>query len=120
MRNKIHATLFFDEECKLAICHSLNDFYNQTGTSKEDSEGIANGLISYNNVEVGVFIREIKKNSWKVSMRTNNYVNLSKFAQLFGGGGHKNASGFSYDGKLSDLMKNLVEKMKNESDNCNW
>ena len=65
LRNKIHATLFFDEECKLAICHSLNDFYNQTGTSKEDSEGIANGLISYNNVEAGfgpdhVVIREFR------------------------------------------------------------
>ncbi|NSW88850.1 bifunctional oligoribonuclease/PAP phosphatase NrnA [bacterium] len=118
LRNKIHGTLHFIEEHKLAICYSLNDFYNQTRTTKEDSEGIANGLIFYNNVEVGVFIREIKENSWKVSMRTNNYINLSKFAQVFGGGGHKNASGFTYTGKLENLIEKLIENMKNESDNC--
>mgnify|MGYP001233277054 FL=1 len=118
LRNKIHATLHFIKEYKLAICYSLNDFYYKTGTTKEDSEGIANGLIFYNNVEVGVFIRQIKENSWKVSMRTNNYINLSKFAQLFGGGGHKNASGFTFNGKLEDLIEKLIENMKNESDNC--
>lgn len=112
LRNKIHSTLLFVEDLKLAICYARKDFYSDTGTSKEDSEGIPNGLIFYDDVEIGVFIREIGDNKWKISTRTNNYIDLSIFAGTFGGGGHKNASGFLFDGKLEDLRNKIIENLK--------
>lgn len=112
LRNKIHSTLLFVEDLKLAICYATNDFYSDTATSKEDSEGIPNGLIFYDDVEIGIFIREIGDEKWKISTRTNNYIDLSVFAGIFGGGGHKNASGFSFNGKLENLIDKIIETLK--------
>ena len=42
--------------------------YKSTNTTKEQSEGIANFLLNHKEVKIGIFIRQISKNSWKVSM----------------------------------------------------
>ena len=112
LRNKIHSTLRHDSDLKLAICHATSSFYSDTNTTKEDSEGISNGLIFYDDIEVGIFIREIGKDSWKVSTRTNNFIDLAKFCNIFGGGGHKNAAGFSYNGKLENLIESIISNLK--------
>ena len=112
LRNKIHSTLRHDSDLKLAICHATSSFYSDTNTTKEDSEGIPNGLIFYDDIEIGIFIREIGKDSWKVSTRTNNFIDLAKFCNIFDGGGHKNAAGFSYNGKLENLIESIISNLK--------
>ena len=113
LRNKIYSTLDFNEELKTAICHSTDSFYDQTGTTKEDSEGIANSLLNYSDVEIGIFIREIGTDKWKISLRSNGFKDLSDFAGRFGGGGHKNASGFRFDGKIQILIEGIIKELKN-------
>jgi phosphoesterase RecJ-like protein len=112
LRNKIHSTLRHDSDLKLAICYATSSFYSDTNTTKEDSEGIPNGLIFYDDIEIGIFIREIGKDSWKVSTRTNNFIDLAKFCNIFDGGGHKNAAGFSYNGKLENLIESIISNLK--------
>ena len=114
LRNMIYSTLLVDEEAKLGLCVAEHSFYKETKTSKEDSEGIANSLIFYNGIEIGAFIREIDKDEWKISLRTNNFIDLSVFANSFGGGGHKNASGFIYKGKINNLIDEILMKLRNE------
>ena len=114
LRNMIYSTLLVNEEAKLALCVAEHSFYKETKTSKEDSEGIANSLIFYNGIEIGAFIREIDKDEWKISLRTNNFIDLSVFANSFGGGGHKNASGFIYKGKINNLIDEILMKLRNE------
>ena len=63
---------------------------------------------------IGIFVREIDKKSWKVSLRSNGYIDLSKLANMFGGGGHKNAAGFKYSGEIEDLRKDLNNKIIDE------
>lgn len=51
---------------------------------------------------------------YKVSLRSKGNLDVSKVATGFGGGGHKNASGLTYNGKLEELIKSLTEAIKNE------
>lgn len=51
---------------------------------------------------------------YKVSLRSKGNLDVSKVATEFGGGGHKNASGLTYNGKLEELIKSLTEAIKNE------
>ena len=114
LEKRIFSTILFDDNSRVAICYcTLND-YKETKTSKEDSEGIANFLLNHKEVEVGIFIREIEKNSWKASLRSNGFVDLSKIANTFGGGGHKNASGLKYQGSIEKLRNDLIDKILNE------
>ena len=54
-------------------------------------------------VEVSVFIRQKDddENTYKISMRSNDYVNVSDICMMFGGGGHEKAAGASLKEKLN-------------------
>lgn len=82
-----------------------------------DHEGIVNYGRNIENVEVSVFIRQFE-GKYKVSLRSNEYVNVSLIATKFGGGGHMKASGLSSDMSfemlkqaiVSEIEKQLIEK----------
>ncbi len=65
-------------------------------------------------VEVGVVVKEKKKCVWKASLRANNTVDVQKIASAFGGGGHKNASGCTFEvdnpQKVMELLVPEIEK----------
>ena len=44
-------------------------------------------------VEISIFLRETEKNTFKLSLRSNNDVNVSDICLMFGGGGHMRAAG---------------------------
>ena len=113
LKSSIYSTLEFYKQLKTAICYCTRSFYDKTSTSKEDSEGIANSLLNYSDVEIGIFIREIDNDKWKISLRANGFKDLSDFAQKFEGGGHKNASGFTFNGKLEALTEKIINELKN-------
>jgi phosphoesterase RecJ-like protein len=74
-------------------------------------EEMANYSVSVRNVEVGVFIREIKPNFMKVSFRSKGRINVNSVAKAFGGGGHLHAAGCRFTGKYQDLRKKLIEEV---------
>ncbi len=60
----------------------------------------------FNNLKEPPFIMVLKEqnNKIKVSLRTNKEkINVNKFAQIFGGGGHLKAAGFSFSGRLEKI-----------------
>ncbi len=91
--------------------------------SKEDIELAQNednaheGLVNYGRdiegVEVSVMIRQLDNNKYKISMRSNDYVDVSKIAFKLGGGGHIHAAGVTCEGNLDDLKNNILEEIKN-------
>lgn len=70
-------------------------------------------LISYprriRGVEVALFFREISPGNIKVSMRSNNYVDVNKLAAMFDGGGHKRASGCLISGGIEAVIDRVVK-----------
>jgi phosphoesterase RecJ-like protein len=106
---------YSDIQTSISFCTTEN--YTSTDTTKEESEGVANFLLNHEEVKIGIFIRQISENSWKVSMRTNGFIDLSLLANKFDGGGHKNASGFSFDGDIDSLKKLLRDRILYEQQN---
>ena len=66
------------------------DFY---GVEGKDLEGIVSQLRLTAGVEVAIFIYEMETQLFKVSLRSNGKVDVSKIAVFFGGGGHMRAAG---------------------------
>ena len=55
-------------------------------------------------------IREVEPGRlWKFSVRSKGEVNCIPIAQKFGGGGHKNAAGFTFRGTLEEGRKAVME-----------
>ena len=83
--------------------------HSETG----DHEGIVNIGKCIEGVEVSVFVRELKNGKgWRVSLRSNEYVNVSDVALLFGGGGHPRAAGCTIQGDLQHVKDKIMNEVK--------
>lgn len=82
----------------------------QTGATLNDTVGIIDIARSLATVEVAIVLIE-EANRIKVSMRSKSR-DVSGIAKSFGGGGHKNAAGFSLDViHLEELLDRILQKL---------
>ncbi len=74
------------------------------GATQEDLDDISNLAGSIQGVTIGVTLRELKPDLWKLSLRTNpDELNASNVCALLGGGGHAAASGATIEGDLPQV-----------------
>jgi len=92
-----------DDTGKVAIIHIDREMARQCSGTYEETEGIINFPLTVKKIQGVAFLKEIDSGTWRVSLRSKGDVNVNAVARLFGGGGHKNASGCSANGELSDL-----------------
>lgn len=76
-----------------------------------DHEGIVEEGRSIEGVEVSIFLRETEK-GYKVSLRSNEYVNVSDVCLMFGGGGHMHAAGCTIAQPLEQAKEKLINQVK--------
>jgi phosphoesterase RecJ-like protein len=78
----------------------------------EDCEGIVNYLISILGVRAAVFLRELPAgNRFRLNLRSKGSVDVAEVAERFGGGGHRNASGCTIDGPITQAAPLLVSEL---------
>lgn len=63
------------------------------GGDLADTEGISSEMRSIQGVEIAVLISESLDGFCRLGLRSRGNLNVAELASLFGGGGHKNASG---------------------------
>lgn len=61
-----------------------------------------------------MFLYEYASQSFKVSLRSNGNVDVSKIAVYFGGGGHMYAAGFEMQGTLYDVINNVSQHVERQ------
>ncbi|MBE5967092.1 MAG: bifunctional oligoribonuclease/PAP phosphatase NrnA [Lachnospiraceae bacterium] len=94
-----------------SISRKMMEFYQ---ASSSDLEGIVDQLRITKGVETAIFIYETEPNEFKVSMRSNSKVDVSKIAVYFGGGGHIRAAGCTMYGVLTDVINNLTPHIETQ------
>ncbi len=88
---------------------------------KGDTEGLVNMPLQIKGLRFSCFLREEYPGKINVSLRSVDDFPCNKVAaEFFGGGGHKNASGGEYIGRIEDavaLFKEAIAKYSNELTN---
>jgi phosphoesterase RecJ-like protein len=85
----------------------------ETGASEEDSDGIVNHALSVDEVEAVAFFKELSPGAYRVSLRSKGKHNVAKVAELFGGGGHRNAAGCRITADLEEVKQLIIEGLQN-------
>lgn len=75
------------------------EMFQRASAAAGDSEGLIDHLRSIAGVEAVALVRERDDGSHKVSLRSRGEVDVEKIARHHGGGGHRNAAGFTLEGK---------------------
>jgi len=106
--------IFCDGRCIVSvISRKTLDFYQATHA---DLDGIVDQLRITKGVECAIFLTEQQFRQYKVSMRSNDSVDVSKVAVYFGGGGHIRAAGCTMEGSFYDVVNNLSEQIVKQLD----
>ena len=81
-----------------------------TYITKEDEENVKAESGDLEGVEVSIFIHETDKGC-KVSLRSNDYVNVSDACVVFGGGGHPRAAGCTIQGTVEQAKEKVLKEV---------
>lgn len=92
---------------RLAIMTVSKKDLEDSGADNEASVGLVDYLMKIAPVDVGICLLEAKNNFYRISFRSKK-CNVSEIAAVFGGGGHKNASGAVLTGYYEDVIDKLV------------
>ncbi|HYL91527.1 MAG TPA: bifunctional oligoribonuclease/PAP phosphatase NrnA [Alphaproteobacteria bacterium] len=99
-------------EGPLAWATITREDMQRSGALDEDSEGVVNYVLSIAGVEVAMLLREIDGDRIRASLRSKGTVNVAAIAEVFGGGGHECASGFSLQGPLAAAATRVLAEVK--------
>ncbi|MBQ7920264.1 MAG: bifunctional oligoribonuclease/PAP phosphatase NrnA [Lachnospiraceae bacterium] len=107
---------FMDGSCIVSCVDKKEmEFYNVTS---KDMDGIVNQLRNIKGVHCAIFMYQTDVLEYKVSMRSDELVNVAEVASYFGGGGHMRAAGCTMKGTFHDCVNNLsfhIEKQMKEN-----
>lgn len=87
------------------------------GVQMGDSESVVNTLRDLKGIEVACLVKEYGENEFKISLRSKDYLDVSKIARDNGGGGHIRASGFTINTDSMDKALNIMRKILEEAIN---
>ena len=106
------AVLALDGKCIYGYCTS--EMMEEYGVTTKDLDAVVASIRNVDGVEVAMFLYQLSEDSYKVSLRSKNYVDVSKIAVENGGGGHVRAAGAEIHGKLNDIINKLLNRIKQD------
>ena len=94
------------EKGKIAFTYINKE--DEKKTNSEDHNGIVEMGRDIDGVEISIFLRETDENTYKISLRSNDYANVSDICLMFGGGGHMRAAGGIISGVSFEKAKEKI------------
>lgn len=100
------------EPLDIVYTYVTKDDVESHGVTEHEVEGLANFMNNIKDGRAGMILKEKEDGTFKGSFRTtSDDVDVSAFAKIFGGGGHKKAAGFSVEGPLEHAIEHIFEKI---------
>ncbi len=97
---------------RLAVMRVRRRDFEETRANVPDTENLINIPLQIRTVEVSILVTEPKEpGPVRISLRSKGQVDVARFAEQFGGGGHARASGLKIEGSLDDAHDRVVAAM---------
>ena len=101
--------LEFFADGKIAFTYITKEDDSKVDMQAGDHDGIVEIGRNIKGVEISIFLYE-KEKGFKVSLRSNDYVDVSEICMIFGGGGHIKAAGATINMNLEDAKKIIISE----------
>lgn len=103
--------LEFFEDGKVAFTYITKEDEEKTGAQNGDHSGIVEIGRTIEGVEASILLREAD-GYYKVSLRSNENMNVADVCMVFGGGGHIRAAGCSIYASLQESKERILKEIK--------
>lgn len=101
--------LRFDEGGSVAYTWVTQADLGAAGATMADTENFSNYLRSMECAEIAFVLKEQPDGEIRGSMRSKGEIDVARISSELGGGGHRNAAGFSAKGPIEDVAGQVVE-----------
>ena len=95
---------------RLVVTYESLEDTKKWGLEGRDSDSLYQLMLSAKGVEAVVFLRQDTETTCTGGFRSQDKIDVSLVAAKFGGGGHKNASGMSCNGRVETLIPQIVKE----------
>jgi bifunctional oligoribonuclease and PAP phosphatase NrnA len=99
------------DQGRLAVLYLDDAMLEASGCTHNDTEGLINLPLTARDIQAVVFFKVAGDGTVRVSMRSKYDVDVRLVANAFGGGGHKNAAGFTVGGPLSEVRAGILDRV---------
>jgi len=99
------------DDGRLAVLYMDDGMLETCGCTHNDTEGVINLPLTAREIQAVVFFKAGSNGDVRVSMRSKYDVDVRSVATQYGGGGHKNAAGFTVTGTLEQVRPQIVAKI---------
>ena len=99
------------DDGRLAVLHLTDEMLQSAGATNNDTEGLINLPLTAREIQAVVFFKIGADGVVRVSMRSKYDVDVRQVASAYGGGGHKNAAGFTAQGKVAEVKNEILARM---------
>jgi len=103
-------TLHFDK--RVALLTIPEQTFKDLGARPDDLEEVVNQGLQIESVVASVLLKERKGVGVKASIRSKGDWDINKVARVFGGGGHKNASGCQVNQELDEAKVSMLRELE--------
>ena len=103
------SALHFGGRCVCSVVTAAD--MERFGAELRDLSMIVSQLRFTKGVECAVFLYEVEADVFKVSLRSNLYLDVAELAGEFGGGGHMRAAGCTVRGKAEAVLAMVLEAL---------
>jgi phosphoesterase RecJ-like protein len=117
--NQTRVTGLVMQNCQLALSGKVVYGYLTSKDMEEyqvttlEMDGIIDALREVQGTEVAIFLYPIE-DCYKISLRSQYSVDVSRICQLFGGGGHARAAGCSIKDTPEEIIKKLLAEIEKQ------
>ncbi len=95
---------------KLVVTYETQMDTRQYGQEGRDSDALYSLMLSTEGVEAVLFLRQESDFKCTAGFRSLKDCDVSGIASKFGGGGHKNASGASIEGRIETILPQIIKE----------
>ncbi|GGU37530.1 DHH family phosphoesterase [Lentzea flava] len=109
MLSRVLAKAELDERAAggLGLVHAVVGMDDARDVRSEEVESVIDVVRSASEAEVAAVLKELRPGYWSVSLRAVGQVDVREVAQVLGGGGHRLAAGFTFDGAAEQVVAAL-------------
>lgn len=108
-----------DASGRVALLRQSLEMQARTAAADEDADGFVNYPLTVTEVEAVALLKECAPGTYRTSLRSKGDVNVARVAELFGGGGHRNAAGCTLKGTWEEAEEKIIGLLRDAVDRAN-
>ena len=111
VERELNDNLNFYYNNRVCVVHICLEMIARLSAMDDDLDNMTQLTQQVEGVEIGVLMRQLSAGECKVSLRSQDLIDVSEICAEFGGGGHKNAAGYTAFSSIEQAEKQLIERL---------